>query len=141
MEKGISMVGIVVPGMGMASRALSMQWERLKATVPEIAACKQATINVWLDRPLFIGTCDRTTDDFEWNRGVRERFGFVEIGLSLAGRDQVRAWIYRPSGSFNRFMPNLVDVIAPPISGLRPGTECVIVLSRPVVEKPFAVVG
>lgn len=119
--------GNISSGIGAANQTLRFQKPHLIQYFPEIREVKEGTINVHLDEPLHIRTPSYTTPPIEWVPGQIERFGFLRIKFEFPlGAEPQPAWIYIPDNSPHRYNLFGVEIIAPPIQGLRSGESCQI---------------
>ena len=90
--------GMIVPGMGAATRTLLLQWPQLIEHVPEIQNCFQGTLNVHLSLPVLIINPERSVPPFEWEPNHTEGFGFVRIRFECPiNAEPVPGWVNQPS--------------------------------------------
>lgn len=125
--------GIVESGLGAASkRTLKKQWPHFLRLIPDLSGCFIGTLNISLEEPLHLNEHQFLTDEIEWEKGFKERFGFIEIGFQKYGesREQIkRAWIYTAFKS--RFMldPGRIEVITEK-TDIGTGDACYVYLPK-----------
>ncbi|MGM0599717.1 MAG: hypothetical protein ACQETH_07835 [Candidatus Rifleibacteriota bacterium] len=112
--------GKVQKGRGESKNTVHEQMPFFKEVFPEIGNCKEATINILLDKPLVIISPDFTTEPLPWHPAFKivkggEVFKFLRIKLTINDFEPVDAWIYRAQFSPYQDNPYYVEVLAPEI--------------------------
>lgn len=126
----------IVPGLGAASRNLSLQLPLLAAHFPEIASCHPGTINVRFGQPLTIARPDHRSAPLAWvpERTATEVFDLVRVELELPpDRPPTAAWLYVAHRSPHRADPFVHELIAAR-QDLQGTTECRIRVSSVAVH-------
>ncbi len=115
-----SIRGQIQKGMGESQNTVHEQMPYFKKCFPEVACCKEGTINILLEKPLVIISPDFTTEPLPWHPAFRivkggEVFKFLRIKLTVDNCEPVEAWIYKAQFSPYHDNPFYVEVLAPPI--------------------------
>lgn len=136
--------GKIQKGLGESRNTVREQMPFFQECFPEVAGCKEGTINILLEKPLVILSPDFTTEPLPWHPAFKivkggEVFKFLRIKLTVDGHEPVKAWIYKAQFSPYHDNPFYIEVLAPaiPFSG-----ECgcsIEVLSR--CSEGFVVIG
>lgn len=113
--------GKVQQGRGESKNTVHEQMPYFKEVFPEIGVCKEATINILLDKPLVIISPDFTTEPLPWHPAFRivkggEVFKFLRIKLTIDDFEPVDAWVYRAQFSPYQDNPYYIEVLAPEIN-------------------------
>lgn len=136
--------GVVLPGIGAASKTIPNQWHTLKKLDPDICSCLQATINVWLEKPLAVFSPILQSERIQWfPGGPFERFNLIPIRFVVEGGDQkgVTAWVYMAELSPHRRNPLVAEIIAPDLrSVIKPGVPVEIHLPETIRNLGWAFV-
>jgi hypothetical protein len=127
----IALSGRIVAGLGAAANVIQLQMPLLRDFLPDIESCKIGTINIQLDHALDIRIPDIVTPPLRWEAtsNCGERFGFTSVKLELFAKLH-EAWIYGAEFSSHRFNYTVVELLAPPITGIAVGLPCTLHLER-----------
>ncbi len=112
--------GQIKKGLGESRNTVHEQMPFFRECFPEVAVCKEGTINILLEKPLVILSPDFTTDPLPWHPAFKivkggEVFKFLRILLTVDGQKPVNAWIYKAQFSPYHDNPFYIEVIAPAI--------------------------
>ncbi|MFZ5952699.1 MAG: hypothetical protein ACOYXC_18500 [Candidatus Rifleibacteriota bacterium] len=113
--------GKIQKGLGESKNTVREQMPFFREVFPEVADCKEGTINIILEKPLVIISPDFTTDPLPWHPAFKivkggEVFKFLRINLKVDGCESVNAWIYK--AQFSPYHDNhyYIEVLAPPLN-------------------------
>ncbi len=112
--------GKIQRGLGESKNTVHEQMPFFRECFPEVADCKEGTINILLEKPLVILTPDFTSKPLPWHPAFRvvkggEVFKFLRISITVEDCRPVKAWIYKAQFSPYHDNPFYIEVIAPPI--------------------------
>jgi hypothetical protein len=112
--------GKIQTGKGESKNTVHEQMPYFKECFPEVANCKEGTINILLEKPLVIISPDFTTEPLPWHPAFKivkggEVFKFLRIKLSINDCEPVNAWIYKAQFSPYVDNPFYIEVLAPNI--------------------------
>ena len=123
--------GVVVQGLGAATKTLTLQIPMIENEFPEIGCCYRGSINAQLKNAVRIENPDHTTGPIPWAGPPGEIFSFLRILFECPfGADTQPAWIYIPHDSPHRNNRCQVEIIASPIQHLSYGSQCRIHIER-----------
>lgn len=113
--------GKIKRGIGESINTIKAQMPFFKQCFPEVAICKEATINILLEKPLVIITPDFISDPLPWHPALKivkggEIFRFLKIKLTVDGFAPCDAWIYEAQFSPYSANPFYIEVIAPQLN-------------------------
>lgn len=128
--------GVVIQGIGAASRTVAQQLPGFVARFRELEICHPATINVRLDTRLLVLRPDFQVVS-EWGGG-QEIVDFLRIGLEIpVGRPRGSAWIYVPHKSPHRENPAHHEILSVFLDEVRPGTSCAVRIFNRLERLPY----
>jgi len=137
--------GIVIPGLGAAKGTVPLQIPFIKKIEPNIETCFPATINIWLEKPLFVASFRLNTGLVRWSdRYHPEEFSILRVSMRFPeGPEEWRhAWVYKASNSPHQFTPNKLEILAPDLrDSVRPGKSVEINLPDSCQDFGLAIIG
>ncbi len=112
--------GKIQKGLGESKNTVREQMPFFKKVFPEVADCKEGTINILLEKPLVIISPDFTTEPLPWHPAFKivkggEVFKFLRISLKVENCEAVNAWVYKAQFSPYHDNPYYIEVLAPTI--------------------------
>jgi|GEM_PF-5949444 len=97
------MNGVVVPGIGQATRCLGMQMPHFLKFMPDLARFVPSTINIQLDNNLIISEPDYETSPIKWCSDPPEIFAFLWLKIIVpTPYQEADAVLYLPYDSPHR---------------------------------------